>query len=110
MNKVYYGHDAKLIIGGKEIMSISNSDITVHADDRTMQGRVRSIIAVLERATTSLSARDIAEQYLNEVNQSDVLTTGTVCNVLSAAGLLIKSQEQRTQRSFRTKFEMKRNK
>jgi hypothetical protein len=70
--------------------------------------KTKAILKVLkENANKYLNCSDISKQYMpNEPTTSDKLTTLNICNVLSAAGLIIRREVYPT-RSKRVEFIIK---
>lgn len=57
----------------------------------TLGNRLKSIRKILNSQEGRLTAREICNMYLTEVTTSDVLTTGTLLNVMSELELVKKS-------------------
>jgi hypothetical protein len=68
----------------------------------TLHERTQYVTFVLFNSDVPMTAREIATKYMGPAvpTTSDVLTTGTICNVLAAAGHIIKSFKPRTANSY----------
>lgn len=71
----------------------------------TLDERTNKTMDVLAQAFEPLTARQIAEKYMQNPTASDALTTGTICNVLAAAGMVRKSTKPRGRRSYFVTFQ-----
>jgi hypothetical protein len=55
-----------------------------------LHSRMKCIVDVINKTDEELNSRQIASKYITMPTASDALTTGTILNVMSNLGLVIK--------------------
>lgn len=71
-----------------------------------LETRTLNTLRVVSASKKAMSAREIAEQYLENPTASDALTTGTICNILSVTGVLKRTEYfKKGTKSKRVKYE-----